>query len=279
MQSPSFCSPKVASLETGLPWSCFRRACFSSLVARSVWQELRPPVDNHGNESQGIWLAILSQGFKWRQPWLTSDFPDHSSKSDDSPSPQTPSLSYFVVHCSESVSDSLRPHGLQHAPGFPVLHHLMEFAQTHDHWVGDAIQPSHPLSSLSFPAFNLSQHQGFFPMSWFFSPSGQSMGASAWTSVLPKNIQGWIPLGLTHLIFFLSKELSKESSLATQLESISAFFMAQLSHMYRTARKTIALTTWTFVGKVMSLLLNTLSGFVIAFLLRSKHLLISYYPI
>ena len=81
------------------------------------------------------------------------------------------------------------------------------------------------------------------------------------------------------MIFFLSKELSKESSLATQLESISAFFMAQLSHMYMTARKTIALTTRTFVGKVMSLLLNTLSGFVIAFLLRSKHLLISYYPI
>ena len=68
------------------------------------------------------------------------------------------------------VSDPLRPHGLQHTPGFPALHHLPEFAQTHVRWVaqthvrgvGEAIQPSHPLSSPSLPAFNLSQHQGLF---------------------------------------------------------------------------------------------------------------------
>ena len=58
------------------------------------------------------------------------------------------------------VSDSLRYYGLQQ-PGFPVLHHLPECAQTHVHWVSDAIQPSHPLSSPSH-AFNLSQHQGLF---------------------------------------------------------------------------------------------------------------------
>ena len=59
------------------------------------------------------------------------------------------------------VSDSLQPHGLQH-PGFPVHHQLPELTQTHVHWVGDAIQPSHPLSSPSTPAFNLSQNQGLF---------------------------------------------------------------------------------------------------------------------
>ena len=58
-------------------------------------------------------------------------------------------------------SNSFRPHGLQQ-PGFPVLHHLLEFAQTHVHWVGDAIQPSHPLLFPFPPAVNPSQHQGLF---------------------------------------------------------------------------------------------------------------------
>ena len=59
------------------------------------------------------------------------------------------------------VSDSLRPHGLQHS-GLPVHHQLLEFTQTRVRWVSDAIQPSHPLSSPSPSAFNLSQHQGLF---------------------------------------------------------------------------------------------------------------------
>ena len=79
----------------------------------------------------------------------------------------------------------------------------------HVHRVGDAIQPSHPLSSPSPPAFNLSQHQGFFPMSQFFASGGQSIGTSASASVLPMNTQDWFPLGLTGLIFILSKDLSR----------------------------------------------------------------------
>ena len=75
-------------------------------------------------------------------------------------------------------------------PGFPVLHHLLELAQTHVHQVGNAITPSHPLSSPSPPAFDLSQHQGLFPMSQFFASGGQSIGASTSASVLPMNIQG-----------------------------------------------------------------------------------------
>ena len=70
-------------------------------------------------------------------------------------------------------------------PGFPVLHYLLEFAQTHVHWVGDAIQPSHPLPPFSPFAFDLSQHQGLF------TKSGQSIGASVSAPALPMNIQGW----------------------------------------------------------------------------------------
>ena len=90
------------------------------------------------------------------------------------------------------------------------------------------------------------------------------------------NIQDWFPLGLTDLISLLSKGLSRvfKSSEASILQC-SAFFMVQLSHPYLTAGKTIALTKWTFVGKVMSLLFNMLSRFVIAFLPRSNHVLIS----
>ena len=100
-------------------------------------------------------------------------------------------------------------------PGFSVLHHLPEFAQTHVHWVNDAIQPSRPLLTPSSPALNLSQHQGFFPMSWLFASGSQSIGASASTSVLPMNIQRWFPLGLTGLISLLSKGLSRVFSRTT----------------------------------------------------------------
>ena len=74
-------------------------------------------------------------------------------------------------------------------PGFPVLHHLPELAQTHVHSVGDASQPSHPLSSPSPPALKLSQHQSFVLMSQLFASGGQSTGASVSASVLPMNIQ------------------------------------------------------------------------------------------
>ena len=73
-------------------------------------------------------------------------------------------------------------------PGLPVHHQFPEVAQTHVHRVGDAIQPSHPLSSPSPPAFNLSQHQGLFQRQLFAS-GGQSIGVSASTSVLPMNTQ------------------------------------------------------------------------------------------
>ena len=91
-------------------------------------------------------------------------------------------------------------------PGFPVLHCLLEFAQTHVHWAGDSTQPSHPLSPPSPPALNLSQHQGHFQ--WLGSSllsGGQSIGASA--SFLPMNIQGLFLLRLTGVISLQSKGL------------------------------------------------------------------------
>ena len=91
------------------------------------------------------------------------------------------------------------------------------------------------------------------------------------------NIQDWFPLGLTGLISLKSKGLSRVfSSTTTSVLQHSAFFIIQFSHLYMTTGKTIVLTGWTFVGKITSLLFNTLSRFVIGFLPRSKHLLISW---
>ena len=138
-------------------------------------------------------------------------------------------------------------------PGFPVLHYLTEFALNScplSRWCHPTISSSVVLfySCLqSFPA------SGSFQMSQFFASDGQSIGVSASASVLPMNIQDWFPLG--KLI-------------------CSAFFIVQLSHPYMTTGKTIALTRWTFVGKVMSLLFNMLSRLVITFLSRSNCLLI-----
>ena len=92
-------------------------------------------------------------------------------------------------------------------PGFPVLHYLPEFAQTLVHRVNDAIQLSYPLSPLSLSALSLSQHQGIFQ--WVSSSHLEhGTGASDWASVLPMNIQGWFPLGLTCLTL-LSMGLSR----------------------------------------------------------------------
>ena len=128
-----------------------------------------------------------------------------------------------------------------------------------------------PVSSCPqfFPA------SGSFPMSQFFIPGGQNIGASVSASVLPMNIQDWLPLGMTSLISLQSKRLS-ESYPTLQYKSInssrSAFLIVQLSHPYMTTGKTIPLTRRTFVGKVTSLLFNMLSRLAISFLPRSMRL-------
>ena len=159
-------------------------------------------------------------------------------------------------------------------PGFPVQHQLLELAQTHVHWVGDDIQLSHPLSSPSPPScFQSFPASGSFSVNQFFTSGGQSIGASASASVLPMKFRTdflkhwlvWSPCSPRALQSLLQHYSSKTSVLWC-----SAFFMVQLSHPYMTVGKTIALTIRTFVGKVISLLFNTLSRFVIDFLPRSK---------
>ena len=157
-------------------------------------------------------------------------------------------------------------------PGFPIHHQLLELAQTHVH---PTISSSVVLFSSCLQSFPASVS---FQMSQLFASGGQGIGVSASASVLPMNIQDWFPLGLTGLISLQSKG-PQESSPIPQLKSIGSpvfsFLMVQLSHPYMTTGKTIALTRRTFVSKVMSLLFNMLSRLVVAFLPRSKHLLIS----
>ena len=160
-------------------------------------------------------------------------------------------------------------------PGFPVCHQLPELAQTQVHRV---VMPSnylilwHSLLLQSFPA------SGSFPMSQFFTSSGQSIGVSASASVLPMNTQDWSPLVLSGWTSLQSKGLSRAFSNITKASILmhSAFFIVQLSHPYMTTGKTIASSRQTFVGKLMSLLFNMLSRLVITFLPRSKRLLISW---
>ena len=157
-------------------------------------------------------------------------------------------------------------------PGLPVHHQLPEFTQTHVHRVGDGIQPSHPLSSPT-PAPNPSEHRGLFR--WVNS----SHEVAKVCGQRPKSFQ-WTTRTIDWLNLFAVqgtlKSLLQHHSSKAPILRCSAFFTVQLSHPYMTTGKTIALTRWTFVEKVMTLLLNMLSRLVITFLSRNKHLLISW---
>ena len=176
------------------------------------------------------------------------------------------------------MSNSLWPHEPQHArPPCPsptpgVHPNPCPLSR----WCHPTIPSSvFPFSSCpqSFPA------SGSFPMSQLFTLGGQSIGVSASASVLPMNTQDWSPLGWTGWISLQSMGLSsllQHHSTKASILQCSVFFIVQLSHPYMTTGKTTALTRWTFVDKVMSLLFNMLSRLLITFLPRSKHLLISW---
>ena len=163
-------------------------------------------------------------------------------------------------------------------PGFPILHHLPGFAQTHVHRVSDAIQPSHPLSSPSlpsiFPSIRVFSSESVlhirWPKYWSFS-----------FSVSPFNEYSGLIAFRTDWLYLLAvqgtlKSLLQRHNSKTSVLQHSAFYMVQLSHLYLTIGKTKALTIQTFVRKLMSSFFNMLSSFVIVFLLpRSKSLLIS----
>ena len=188
---------------------------------------------------------------------------------------QVPSYSYrFFLNCdshsrplrmllfSRSVmSDSLWPHGLQHIrPPYPSASPRFGLNS------GPLSPWCHPIPSSSVAHFSSCPHSspasGPFPMSQLFASGGQTVGASALVISHPTNIQGWFPLGLTGLISLLSKGLSRVFSSTTVLKHQffwrSASFMFQLSHLYMTTGKTIALTIQTFDSKVISLLFNIL---------------------
>ena len=140
-------------------------------------------------------------------------------------------------------------------PGFAVLHYLREFTQTHVHWVSDAISTSHPLSSLS-PVFSLCQHQGLFQ--WVNSSYQVAKVWSFSFSISPSNeYSELISFNMDWLDLFAVqgalKSLFQHHSSKASILWCSAILMVQLSHPYMTTGKTIALTRWTFVGKVMSL--------------------------
>ena len=179
------------------------------------------------------------------------------------------------------MSDFFQPHELQHTrlPCSSPAPRAWSNSCPLSLWCHLTIPSSVVPFSSSLQPFPAS---GSFQMSQFFTSSGQSIEVSASTSVLPVNIQDWFPLGWTGWISLQSKGLSRASSNTTVQKH--QFFSAHLSlwsnshiHTYQLEKgKTIALARWTFVGKVMSLLLNMLSRLVVAFLPRSKCLLISW---
>ena len=177
------------------------------------------------------------------------------------------------------MSDSLKPHEPQHArPSCPSPTPRVHPNPCPSSWW------RHPasISSSVIPFFSHLQSfpaSGSIPKSQFFKSGGQSIGISVSASVLPVNIQDWFPLGFTGWIFLLSKWFSRVFSNITVQKH--QFFCAQHSlwsnsHIHTLLlEKNIALTRWTFVGKIMPLLFNMLSRWIIAFL-PSKCLLISW---
>ena len=153
------------------------------------------------------------------------------------------------------MSDSLQPHGLQHArPPCPSL--SPGVSHTYVHWVSDAIQPSHPLSPPSPPDFSLSQHQGLFQWVGSLHQVAKILEFRLQHQWIPMSIQGGSPLGLTGLISLLSKRLSGVFSSTTiwkhQFFSAQPSFMIQLSHTWVATGKSLTLIKLTFVGKVIS---------------------------
>ena len=157
--------------------------------------------------------------------------------------------------------------------GFPVLYYLLEFAQTHVHWVSDATEPSHSLSPPFPPASMFLSIRVFsnesalhirWPKYWSFSisPFNEFSGLISFT------IERFDLLAVQGTLRSLLQHHSSKASIL----QCSALFMVQLSHLYMTTRKTITLTKWTFVSKVMSLLFNTLSRFVIIFFFQGVNI-------
>ena len=179
-------------------------------------------------------------------------------------------LGLFVVQLLSHVG-LFATHGLQHA----VFHYLLKFAQIHVHWVSDVSNHlilCHPLFLLPsiFPHIRVFSNELALHIRWPKYWSFTITPSNGYSGLIFFRI-GWFDLLVVHGTL---KSL-QHHSLKASILLLSPFFMVQLSHPYMTTGKNIAFTIWTFVGKVMSLLYNMLSRFIIAFLPRSKYLLIS----
>ena len=129
------------------------------------------------------------------------------SQSDGIPLPLISQYNFrYACVCTQSCLSLCNPVDYS-SPGFSVLHYLLEFVQIHAHWIGDAIQPSHPCRSLLILPSVLPGISESFPMSQLFISGSQSIGASALATVLPMNIEGWFPLLFTGI--FSSTTISK----------------------------------------------------------------------
>ena len=159
-------------------------------------------------------------------------------------------------------------------PGFPVHHQLLELAHIRVHRVGDAIQPSHPLLSPSlllpsiFPSLRVFSNESALRIRWpkYWSFSFSISPSNEYSGLISFRIDWLVLLAVQGNLKSLLQYYSSKASIL----QCSAFFMVKLSHPYMTTGENIALTRWTFVGKVMSLLFNMMSRLVIAFLARNK---------
>jgi len=195
------------------PWSCVKFPIVLYLGSKSECSRKKSVEAS----------SLLRSGYQSWHKTISSVFYCHSSEravpdsrgGDKYPTSQWESIKEFLttssLPCSVAKSCPTLCNSMDcSTPSFPVLYHLLEFAQIYVHWISDAIRPSHPLPTSSF-AFNLSQHQGLFQR--VGSSGGQSIGASG--SLLSMNTQDWFPLGLTGLISLQSKKLSRVFSSTT----------------------------------------------------------------
>ena len=187
-------------------------------------------------------------------------------------SPQIPSSVQFssVAQLCPTLCDPMN----HSTPGLPVHHHLPEFAQTHVHRVRDAIQPSHPNHPFLLlppipPSITVFSNESTLLMRWpqYWSFSFSIVPSKEIAGLISFRMDWLDPLAVQRTL----KSLLQHHSSKASILQCSAFFTVQLSHPYMITGKTIALTRWTLVSKVMSLLLNMLSRLVITFLPRSKH--------
>ena len=247
-----------------------------SLLLRSLFEAKKLPIGAYFEYSLLIYTKIIILWFHLVRQWLFPLFspPCFGSTLLLSLALSTLDREYLTEHVSSrhvnerllisSVAQScppLQPYGLQHAK--PLCPSPSPRACSNSCPLSQCWHPNISFSVIpffshlqSFPAL------GSFPISQFFASGGQSIGVSASASVLPMNIQDWFPLGWTGWISLLSKGLSRVFWHHHSKASIlwcSALFIVQLSHPYMSTEKTITLTRWTFVSKVMSLLFNRLS--------------------